>query len=352
MDSSSKGAPLGGAIYTLAQSRTTEKVKSAKIVTGKGSDLTDGLTAEGRAKRKFVTVSMVLSLVDIAKEKKDKEMETIFWNAFHCQRKITSVNGIIYGNYCKNRCCTVCLSIRKAELINRYYPVMSEWEQPYFLTLTVKACYAKRLPLMMGKMIKAFQLINDRQTKRHKRGKGIKLIGVRALESNYNAIMRTYNPHFHLIVKDREIAEVLLTEWLKQWTPRYAKRAAQDIQPVRNLTTNLIEIIKYGSKIFTEPDLKLKSKNEKGTRKIYVKALYNILKAMKGRRLFDRFGFDVESSKRETVGASVITDFTEWVYIPKKMDWIDRKTGETLTNYNPPVDLLELLSYGIDKEVQ
>lgn len=341
-----------GAIYTLAQSRTTKPLIDGKVVTGNGSDLTDGITAEGRGKRKFITVQLTLSLIDVAKAKKDKKMEKKLWNSFHCQRKITESNGVIYGNYCKNRMCTVCMAIRKADIINRYYPVLSLWEQPQFVTLTIKSCYAKRLPFMMDKMIRAFQLIIDRTRKRYERGNGLKLIGIRSLECNFNPIERTYNPHFHVIVPNKEMADLLKREWLAQWPRKYAQHWCQKIIPVYDIKLNLIEVIKYGSKIFTEPEMKKKAKGQKGNPKIYARALYNILKAMNNRRLFDRFGFNVSTATIEPTGAKVITDFQEMIYIPKLHDWINKGTMERLTNFAPPADILDLLRNRVDSEKQ
>lgn len=336
-------------IYTLAQSRTANSPKATRIVIGKGSDITDGLTAENRAKRKMVSVNLALMGVDIAKQKKDKKMEQTFWNIFHCQRKFTTVDGIIFGKYCGNRGCTVCMSIRKAHIINTYYPISSKWSQPYFMTLTVKSCSARRLPEMMGAMVRGFQLIQDRQRKRNERGEALKFIGIRTLECNFNPSRRTYNPHFHLIVESKEMAELLINEWLKQWTPKFAGRKAQDMRPVKDLTTNLIEVIKYGSKVFTDPTTN-KNRQSKGNAKIYAKAWYNILSAMKGHRLFERFGFNNPNPKEQPTGAKVVVDFEKWTYNLKLCDWINKQTGETLTNYTPPPELLDVFANRVDTE--
>ncbi len=48
----------------------------------------------------------------------------------------------------------------------------------------------------------------------------------------------------------------------------------------------MIEIVKFGSKIFTEPDGYNKSKT-KGKENVYVAALDNIFMAIKGFRIFD-----------------------------------------------------------------
>jgi hypothetical protein len=54
------------ALDTLGQSRTEIRPKATRIVNGKGSDITDGLTAENRAKRKLVSVNLALMCVDVA----------------------------------------------------------------------------------------------------------------------------------------------------------------------------------------------------------------------------------------------------------------------------------------------
>ena len=176
-------------------------------------------------------------------------------------------------------------------------------KNPHFVTLTVKACKAEKLDEWVKKMYKAFNLIQGRCKKRHQRGKGIKLIGVKSLECNFNPMKKTYNPHFHIIVPSAEVAHLLRREWIDQWKPthkpnvyynkhKYASPAAQDIRKINDLEHALIETIKYGSKIFTEPDLKKKSRLPKD-HTIYASALHNIFTAMQGKRLFDRFGFNL-----------------------------------------------------------
>jgi len=215
----------------------------------------------------------------------------------------------------------LCTAIRKADIINRYYPVLKEWEDSHFLTLTVKAVKLKNLKKWTDGMIQAFQIIKRRCNKRHQRGKGIKLIGVKSLECNFNPKKKTYNPHFHIITQDRETAELLKKEWQKQWTSKHTYSGAQFIRKVESLEKDLIETIKYGSKIFTEPDLKKQSK--KSNPKIYVNALDEILKAMKGKRLFDRFGFNLPKQNHSEASQKFVDKFIEWefyrTYIPTRI---------------------------------
>ncbi|WP_437395272.1 protein rep [Flagellimonas lutimaris] len=178
---------------------------------------------------------MMLNLIKITEENGELELAKAYWNTYYCQQHLVSVDGRFYGKYCKNRFCSLCCSIRKAEMINKYYPVLKQWEEPHFLTLTVKSCNAHNLPRYIHKFIQGIQRIIAKHRKRYQRGKGFKLIGVRSLECNFNPKKKTYNPHFHIITKDKKTAEVLLDEWLKLWTPKYAKRTAQNIQRVKDL---------------------------------------------------------------------------------------------------------------------
>ena len=94
----------------------------------------------------------MLNLIKIAEENGEPELEKAYWNTFYCQQNLISVDGRFYGKYCKNKFCSLCCSIRKAEMINKYCPVLKKWKEPYFLTLTVRSCNAQNL----SKYIKGF----------------------------------------------------------------------------------------------------------------------------------------------------------------------------------------------------
>jgi len=235
-------------------------------------------------------------------------------------------------------------------MINKYYPIMKNWKEPYFLTLTVKSCKAHQLKRYISSLLKTFKKIIEKYRKRHQRGKGSKLVGIKSLESNFNPKSHTYNPHFHIITKEKWMAEVIKKEWLARSKKGYTAHWCQKILPITNLETGLIEIIKYGSKIFTEPDLKSKSK-QKNTAYIYLKALDTILTAMKGKRIFDRFGFNAPKTLKEKIPlAKLLSDYREWEYDPKNSDWIDTITGEVLTDYKMPSNLQAILENNINIE--
>ena len=95
----------------------------------------------------------------------------------------------------------------------------------------------------------------------------------------------------------------------------------------------------FAEKIFTEPDLKNKIK-QTDTAHIYVKALDTILMAMKGYRIFDRFGFDApQKSKAKFTPAKLLSLYGEFEYDSKSTYWVNPYTGELLT------DCIYLLTY-------
>ncbi len=197
-------------------------------------------------------------------------------------------------------------------------------------------------------MLKTFQKITQKHRKRYQRGKGLKLIGVKSLESNFNPVKGTYNRHFHIITKEKWMAEVILKEWLCRSKKGYAIKWAQNLQPISNFETGLIEIIKYRIKIFTEPDLKKKAKAT-DTAHIYLKALDIILTAMKGERIFDRIGFNApKETKPKYTPAKLLSIYNEWSYNIDSSDWINTITLEVLTEYKMPSHLQALLVNNID----
>ncbi len=342
-------------VHTLAQSGTAKEQKKPVLVNGKGSEISDSEVIKGRAKRKTITQSVMLNMVDVAKANKDTKREKAYWNTYHCQNKVISASGKLYGNYCKNRFCTLCMSIRKAEMINKYKPVIETWSNPQFMTLTIRSCGKRRLQNRMNGMVRAFRIIRQRCKKRNQRGNGIPLIGIKSLECNFNPIKSTYNPHYHLIVPDKATADLITAEWLQIWTTKFTYKGAQKTRKVEDTEHDLIETIKYGSKVFTEPSEEPKNgKRIKHTSnaKIYARALDNILQAMEGHRVFDRFGFNLPKTVPQPIEpAKLLTQFDEWKFNPLLSDWENTENDEVLASYYPAAELLQMLGFQVDKEL-
>lgn len=351
------------ALDTLAQSETSKAVKSRRkpriIVNGNGSDLSNTKQLLGRAKRKMITQKMALSLIDLAEAKGEPERKQAFWNTFYCQSKMYSANGRLYGRYCKNRFCTSCCANRKADILNKYLPILNTWKDPFFVTLTAKSVPARSLKKRMAQMIEGFGIIKERFKKRNQRGKTGKFFGIKSLECEFNAEKKTYNPHFHIIVDGEEMANALVKEWINLCTKnghpdfrKFASRKGQFAERVYSNKSALIEIVKYGSKIFTEPDLKKKS-TQKNSAQIYVRSLDNILSAMKGLRIFERFGFNLpRSEKIEKVNSQVLENYEEWKYETKEVNWVNAETEKVISDYLPTSEEIFILENNINKVLE
>ena len=341
---------------TLAQTgtkKTSAIRKPPVMVAGNGSDLTDEKLMKRRGEKKMITQYIIKNLLKVAEAKKDKEFIKSLWNTYYCQTLIRTSSDRAYSNYCKNKFCIVCLGNRKAVIINKYLPVLKTWKNPHLVTLTIKSVPAKKLKWIMEKgMIRAFRILTERCKKRNQRGKGKPLVGIKSLECCFNPKRRSYNPHFHLIVPDRETAVLLVSEWLQIWTPKFAGEIAQDFRPLRNLEKGLIEIVKYGTKIFTQPDPNKQLKG-KANSLLYASALYNILKAMEGHRLFDRFGFNLPKATRTKKRMTKeLTQYEDWKHELSQKDWANVDTGGTLTNFLPPPGLITFLCENVNLELE
>jgi hypothetical protein len=237
-------------------------------------------------------------------------------------------------------------------ILNDYLPVIKNWPDAHFTTLTIRSIPASRLPRLINKMNEGFQRIKDRHRKRGQRGNGVQFVGIKSLECNFNPEKKTYNPHFHIIFKTKEMADTFKNEWLKLWTERWAMSYAQKTTRIYNSEKALIETVKYGSKIFTEPDLKKKAQNNSANKILYVAALDTIFMAMKGHRIFERFGFNLpKKQKTKGVNLTILENYKEWLFNIQKSDWENPESEELLTGYITPFELDTLLNNGIDSDV-
>lgn len=344
-------------IYTLAQSGTekkgiSKKTKAAVIVKGMGTELQNNEDAlKARAKKKTITQKLVISLISVCDQKGNPDRKQYYWNTYHCLNRIYLSEDRLHGNYCKNRVCALCSAIRKTEMINKYMPVVKLWKEPYFLTLTTKAVPAKQLNHKVKRTLQALRKILGKLKKRYQRTKGIKVMGIRSLECNFNPISRTYNPHLHLIVPTKEIADLLLKEWLNLWTSKYTYKGAQDIRKVDNIERDMIETIKYSAKIFSDPTMS-KKKEPKVTPYVYVSALDNILFAMKSHRIFERFGFDLPKQEPKPNTSKTIRQYKELNFDIMLSDWIDEESEMLLTGYTLPKELQAILDFNMNMDMQ
>jgi len=345
----------GGQFNTLGQSGTTSALKKVNkpeiTVQGTGTDISKVEVMDSKTKKKLITQQVTIALIKVSEIKDNPERKQYYWNTFHCQSRITSANGRTYGKYCRNLYCTTCSGIRKAELINKYLVHISAWPEPYFVTITAKSVSAKSLQKRIIQMIDRFQRIKNKLRKQYQRGKGIKFYGIKSLECNFNPIKRTYNPHFHFIFPNKECAMLFRKEWLNKLGWKFASPKAQHFRKVKDTEHDMIETIKYGSKIFTDPEGN--DKNRKAvTPFVYASALDNIIWALKGHRLFERFGFDLPKQPKQKIEPQQLIDYKEWRFDPKAGNWINSETNELISGYSLPPELKQLLAYNVNLELE
>ena len=84
-------------------------------------------------------MSLVLNEIDIALAKVDKDKMKAYLNRWHYQNRMLENEGVLFGKYCKNRFCRVCTANRKADIINRQHPTITQWQDIQFVILTAKS---------------------------------------------------------------------------------------------------------------------------------------------------------------------------------------------------------------------
>lgn len=294
-----------------------------------------------RARSKYFTNAIVSCLVAL-----DSPLKSKYVNTLNCCTTLTKRGEKVTGNYCKNRWCMVCNRIRTAQLIKKYSPVLQEWENKCFVTLTVPNIKGKRLRRELERMQYQLKLIRQ---KFHKRK--VKFSGVRKLEVTYNPNRDDYHPHYHFIIEGEEVGRELLREWLERFPE--AKRKAQDVREADNET--VMELFKYFTKVIT-PTSKAVSGVEVNGQIIYPAALDVIFQSVRGLRTYEHFGFKVAKEEgeeeveegKEVSGEEVEVSVYQWEQ--SGHDWVNKETGEVLTGYAPSVRFRSFVE-GIGKGV-
>ena len=81
---------------------------------------------------------------------------------------------------------------------------------------------------------------------------------------------------------------------------------------------------------------------------IYAYALDNILVAMKGKRIFERFGFNLPKQETKKRTTKWVENYETWTFPKDSSDWVNDETGEALTGFLPPSGLSYLLNQCIN----
>ena len=68
-----------------------------RLLYGNGSDITNEKAVQRRAQCKMITQTTMLSLIDVAKERGANDRVKAYWNTYHCQNIVYTVNSKIYA---------------------------------------------------------------------------------------------------------------------------------------------------------------------------------------------------------------------------------------------------------------
>jgi len=281
-------------------------------------------TIQKRARRKYLTYPFIFSLIEVA----NSPMKKAYWNTYHCCKDVwynKEVSDRYLAKYCKNKWCLVCASIRTAQLINAYKPVLETWKEKSFLTLTVKNCSELELRKKLKEMNKIFYAGIELGRKR----KGIFVKCVKKMECTYSETRKDYHPHFHVVTETKEQAEFILDYWLKHFEKEEVNELAQKVLPASD--GSMVELFKYFTKIITKGKI------------IPPENLNAIFCAIKGMHTVRPYGFSVAlpDDPDEIVFDVEAIELKDNDYLPHfgweqdLHDWISWKTGEMLSGYEP-----------------
>lgn len=315
-------------VHTLAQSVTQDP---ERLIINRATGSDDKGKLWKRARAKHFGNYIVFRQIDGVPE---SYLTKGYWNTYHCSNKLIEdpSENKIKSIYCKHRWCPVCSRIRTAQNIHRYYDIISEWESPYFVTLTRPNVKDIMLDQEVGLLIKQFSKIRNRIKVNRHRNKKDNFAGIRKLEITYNHKNDTYHPHFHIIVRSKEDAQNLMHEWLKD--NKSANRIAQDYRPADK--NSILELFKYVTKMVY--------RDHRDKIILYPPVvLDNIFMSLRGRRTFQNFGFKGKAeinpdkiTKEDYEKADII--LWEW----ENNDWIN-SNGELLTNYEPSENIKNII---------
>lgn len=332
-----------GSLDTLAQLGTScvsHAKKDDKLSMIPCTHEDDKSTLKKRAYRKLISSYLSLRLVDASRINPKSSLQKAYYNTYHCCSTIAiHASGKVIGSYCKNRWCLVCNSIRTAVLINNYMPIIEDWNDKHFVTLTLKNCKGDVLRPTIDGMQKVFVKVKATIRKRYQRGKGDAFIGLRKLECTYNPVSDEYHPHFHFIINGSDNASELYYRWID-----LVPGVNPDAQDIREADDNSVrELFKYFTKLVS------KVKDNDGQvidKKVYADAMDVIFNSIKGLRTFQYFGFkmkkvaDSEDFEGLKNSSDPVISYAKW--FRDMSDWME-DNGDLLSGYIPSDDTLKLV---------
>lgn len=318
---------------------------------GKNTLISDTDKLKKRAPRKYISRGLSLAFVnyidsiELGTDLCSSDLKIYkksFWNMFYCVSTLKKKNGRITGQYCKNRLCMVCNSIRQAQLINKYVPIMADWKEARFVTVTGGPTVSKdKLKARLDWMQSVDKGIRKKIQKRYSRGTGKKMVAIKKIECTFSLKTFGFHPHYHFIFKDADVADLYVKEWLVRTSLNGTYEGAQknipcDIKTIKELT-------KYFTKVSTSVETEAGNEPKNPKKLIYLDALFHQFIAFRGRRTFAHYGFKTDAAAAtkivdedteileavEGAEGGPATDYYTWVI----NDWYSLKTGLGASGY-------------------
>lgn len=288
-----------------------------------------------RAFSKHLNNKLIFKLIDLHSPFEKRYRDTLY-----CSDKLKQVGDEIMAKYCGHRWCMVCNRIRTAKAIKKYLPSIQSWDGRWFVTLTIpnvsKSDFRKAVKSMFENFSRILNLL-------HKRGKKPK--GLRKFEVTYNKELDNYHPHYHILVDSLEAAQDFKREWLRRYPE--AVPEAQNISVADEKSVK--ELFKYFTKLTTSSR---KNKNhvtvDNFVNEISPEALDVIFRIIKGRRVYQNFGFKALKIDEEKPDEVVKTDEISikeqyYTWNNEILGWINDETGEILVSFEPYLTKIGIL---------
>ena len=300
-----------------------------------------------RSRARYLSLVLSTRLADLHSPLQTSYRRTVY----RCSQTITQTEtGTMHTWYCGYRWCAVCGRIRTARAIETYLPVVSEWGSPFMVTLTVPNVPGDAIGETIDTMRKTFHNIKRAITRTDR----LTFRAIRKTEVTYNIDRESFHPHYHVLVDGADAATALVTRWLAAF-PAASPKAQHSAPVTPGDVDSLTELFKYHTKLVT--------KSRDGRRRLVpASALDTIFRAMKGEKVWCRFGFVLPKGEDDMIETETIEDLQgtpawkrlgeriAWDYDKDLADWVDNTTGEVLSEHDLSPDLRELVELGDQPE--
>jgi hypothetical protein len=287
-----------------------------------------------RARAKLATDAIVGELCRLGSE---TPLRHAYLRTMGCATELTQEGAKLTGRYCGNRWCGVCNRIRTAKLRTAYTPVLLEWGDAHFVTVTVPNVPRRELHATVRRLIQAVREIanNIRRTDR------LEWRAVRKLEVTFNAERRDFHPHVHLVVKGQAQSRTFVKRWLERFPD--ANAGAQDVRPATGEGA-MRELFKYLTKQTVRVDGRVTTAPARALDAIYV--------SVRGLRTIQPMGFKVKGEPDEVTDEDATLELDATITAPREhavwrwcgTDWVDPTTGELLTGWEPEARIYGLIA--------